>query len=86
MDAPLIEILCLPGCPHVDSARALVRTCLERAGLDVSVEERVGDYPSPTVLVDGVDIMGAPATSGPACRLDLPTEARLMDALRARLR
>ena len=44
--------------------------------------ERIGDYPSPTVLVNGDDVMGQPSTSGPTCRLDVPTEDRVMAALR----
>jgi hypothetical protein len=56
-------------------------------GIDVPVIDRVGSYPSPTVLVDGVDVMrreaGAPI--GDACRLDLPTSQRLLDALRNRV-
>jgi hypothetical protein len=53
-------------------------------GIDVPVIDRVGSYPSPTVLVDGVDVMrreaGAPI--GDACRLDLPTSRSVLDVLR----
>jgi hypothetical protein len=48
----------------------------------VTVEENVGDYPSPTILVDGVDVMGSTEFSGQACRVDVPMEERLMAALR----
>lgn len=48
------------------------------------VVERVGEYPSPTVLVNGVDVMtgatGTPTTQ--ACRLDQPTPQRVLAALR----
>ncbi len=44
--------------------------------------ERDGDYPSPTVKVNGLDVMGDPATSARACRLDVPTEERVIGALR----
>jgi hypothetical protein len=47
------------------------------------VTERVGDFPSPTVLVDGTDVMGQPPRSGASCRLDVPTEDRVLAALRA---
>jgi hypothetical protein len=50
-------------------------------GLPTQVTELVGDYPSPSVLIDGVDVMGATGDSGPACRLDLPTAEVLGSAL-----
>jgi hypothetical protein len=58
---------------------------LTTLGLDVPIIDRVGRYPSPTVLVNGVDVMrpGAGAPVGDACRLDLPTPQRVLDALRA---
>ena len=45
--------------------------------------DRVGRDPSPTVLVDGVDVMRPESgvRSGDACRLDLPTAQRILDAL-----
>jgi hypothetical protein len=66
-------------------ARQVVTDCLARLGLDVPIIDRVGRYPSPTVLVNGVDVM-RPEGAGPvgdACRLDLPTPQRVLDALRA---
>jgi hypothetical protein len=39
------------------TARAVLTECLDRLGLVVPVRERVGDYPSPTILVDGLDVM-----------------------------
>ncbi|MUL45456.1 hypothetical protein FZI85_23925 [Mycobacterium sp. CBMA293] len=81
-----IEVLTSPGCPNAAAARQTVTDCLTELGMDVPIIDRVGRYPSPTVLVDGVDVMrpeaGAPA--GDACRLDLPTPQRVLDALRAR--
>jgi hypothetical protein len=81
-----VELLVTPGCPHASAARTVVTDCLNRLGLSVPVRERVGDYPSPTVLVDGVDVMtGTPGVAPvPACRLDLPTAPRVLAALRAR--
>ena len=76
-----VEILFADGCPYAGAARALVRRCLGRLGLEIALIERIGDYPSPTVLVDGRDVMGQAAGSAPACRLDLPTEARVLEAL-----
>ena len=77
-----VEVLYAPGCPHAAGARALVRRCLERLGSPaVSLIEREGDFPSPTVRVDGRDVMGPPSAWEPGCRLDLPTEESLMRAL-----
>jgi hypothetical protein len=54
---------------------------LSELGLPPVVVERVGDFPSPSVLVDGVDVMGGGVGSA-ACRLDLPTVADITAALR----
>jgi hypothetical protein len=80
-----IELLTAPRCPHADAARKLVADCLTTLGIDGPIIDRVGRYPSPTVLVDGVDVMrpGTGASIGDACRLDLPTPQRVLEALRA---
>jgi hypothetical protein len=77
----LIEVLHSPRCPHVDEARALLRTCLSELRLDLPVREREGDYPSPTILVNGLDVMGRSDVQGAMCRLDLPTRDRILAAL-----
>lgn len=77
----LIELRSVPGCPNLPPARDLLRACLAERGLPLSVTETVGDYPSPSVLVDGVDVMGTPAEGSASCRLDVPTA----DAIRAAL-
>lgn len=77
-----IEVLHVSECPNGDAARALLRECLAELKLDVTVEDKVGAYPSPTILVNGVDVMGAPASHVAACRLDVPTRRRLLLALR----
>lgn len=78
-----IELLTLPGCPNAAPARELIADCLGSLGLDLEIVERVGSYPSPTILIDGVDVMGhrSDALSGDACRLDLPTRDRLLALL-----
>lgn len=80
-----IELLIAPGCPHAAAAQETITTCLTTLGMDVPVIDRVGCYPSPTILVEGIDVMcpEAGAPSGDACRLDLPTPQRVLDALRA---
>lgn len=78
-----VELLAVAECPHVDAARTLLSRSLRAVGVTSTVVERVGDFPSPTVLVNGKDVMtGAPVPPGvPACRLDVPTAPRLMRAL-----
>jgi hypothetical protein len=76
-----IEVLHAPGCPHVDQARALLRSCLAELRLDAPIGEHEGDYPSPTILVNGVDVMGRSDLQGAMCRLDLPTRVHLLAAL-----
>ncbi|WP_428994936.1 alkylmercury lyase [Mycolicibacterium chubuense] len=80
-----IELLAAPGCPHAAAARQVITDCLTRLGLDLPIIDRVGRYSSPTVLINGVDVMrsGAAPPVGDACRLDLPTPQRVLDALRA---
>jgi hypothetical protein len=78
-----IEILTSTGCPNATAVRTVVADCLTALGNDVPIIERVGRYASPTVLVDGVDVMrpddGMPDAD--ACRLDLPTAQRILDYL-----
>jgi hypothetical protein len=81
-----VELLLTPHCPNAAAARTVLTACLRRLDLDLRVRERVGDYASPTILVDGVDVMTAcgGTPTGQACRLDLPTADRVLVALRAR--
>jgi hypothetical protein len=82
-----VELLQFEGCPLAPAALQLVRRCLIALGVPGLVLVRVGDYPSPTVLVNGTDVMGAAAelSSGRVCRLDVPTPERVLAALRAAL-
>jgi hypothetical protein len=78
-----IELLYVPDCPHVDQARHLLQACLTELNLtSVEVAERQGNFPSPSILVNGIDVMGTPASEDASCRLDLPTRARVLSALR----
>jgi hypothetical protein len=76
-----IELLHTLGCPHVDDARSLLRSCLTELQLETTVVDREGDYPSPTILVNGIDVMGRTDIQGAMCRLDLPTRDRVLAAL-----
>jgi hypothetical protein len=82
-----VELLHHPGCPSAPAARRLVRDCLAELAIRAPVLVRVGDYPSPTVLVDGTDVMTAArvVSHGQACRLDVPIRERVAAALTAQL-
>ncbi|RZS43509.1 hypothetical protein EV193_102489 [Herbihabitans rhizosphaerae] len=50
----------------------------------VPTHERQGAYPSPTVVIDGRDVVtGAPPATDACCRLDLPTHEQIHTALTA---
>lgn len=84
--APRIQLLSAPDCPLVDQARAALRLALARAGIDAAVQECVGVYPSPSVIIDGRDVVtGEPPPSQACCRLDLPTTEAIVAALDERL-
>ena len=78
-----VELLCHEDCAHAEATRLLLRQCLVDAGLDATVIERVGAHPSPTVLIDGHDVMGpgGPPAGIATCRLDIPTAQRVHAAL-----
>jgi hypothetical protein len=78
-----VQLLHIPDCPNVEQARRLLMACLSELGLEnLRVEDKVGDFPSPSIIVNGTDVMGAPAAGAASCRLDLPTRERLLIALR----
>ena len=77
-----VEILYHSDCPHARAAVALVRRCANPLGLEIVIGEDEGEYPSPTVLVNGQDVMGYQPRSARSCRLDVPTEERILEALR----
>jgi hypothetical protein len=80
-----VELLSVPECPHVGAARQLLTACVEELQLSVHIKEKVGAYPSPTILVDGEDVMGSPPFSEAACRLDTPTRERVLAALQRKV-
>ncbi len=55
---------------------------LQELQLEVAIEDKEGEYPSSTILVNAVDVMGAPTFMAAGCRLDVPTKHRLLVALR----
>lgn len=76
-----IELRHVPDCPLVDQVRDTLWCALARADLQANVNERVGDYPSPTLVINGHDVTGRPLEAHGCCRLDLPTESQILDAL-----
>jgi hypothetical protein len=78
-----VEFLQVPGCPNAEAARGLLHVCLSALSLDIIVTERVGRFPSPTVRVNGMDVMGTPSSSGGSCRLDIPRRENIIAALTA---
>lgn len=78
-----IELLHVPGCPHVEPARRLLLECLADLNIpNAAVEEKEGAFASPSILVNGSDVMGKPAVASAACRLDVPTREGIRAALR----
>lgn len=84
-DIAVVEVLHHEGCPLFAAAWDVVQACVADLGADVVVTARVERCASPTVLVNGRDVMGAwlDETDVAACRLDVPTYARVSDALRS---
>jgi hypothetical protein len=78
----IVEIRSVPECPNLEPVRRDLLAVLAELGLPPEVSEVVGDYPSPTVLVNGVDVMSGAGHGPAACRLDLPTAERIRAALR----
>jgi hypothetical protein len=60
----------------VESARSAIKNSLAQTDLDAIVEELVGGYSSPTILIDEFDVTGRSRElrNQASCRLDLPTE------------
>ena len=79
-----IELLSSPGCPNAATTRTVLTRSLDRLGIDTAIIERVGAFPSPPILINGTDVMhpDQPPPTGHYCRLDLPTETKVLAALR----
>ncbi len=77
-----IQILHVPDCPLVDDVVQMVRECQDDSGDSGAPELRVGAYPSPTVVINGLDVTTGESVAGEArCRLDLPTREQILNAL-----
>jgi hypothetical protein len=82
LEVVIVELRAVPGCPNLDATRDLLHACLAEAGLQVSVVERIGQYPSPSVLIDGLDVTGADPHGPAACVLRPPTAEQIRAAIR----
>jgi hypothetical protein len=79
----VIRLLQTSDCPHVSRVHALLDAYLRESGTSAVVEDVIGDYPSPTLVIDGVDVVTRRPPTGDVacCRLDLPTRTQIADAL-----
>lgn len=73
-----VELLHIPDCPNTAAARRLLAGCLAELGLTVGIDDKEGPFPSPTIRVNGEDVMGTPFSAEASCRLDLPTRERIL--------
>jgi len=81
-DTSHIRILQVEDCPLVEALIDDLESCLAEADLDEPVEVVVGDYPSPTLLIDGIDVAtGEPVAGQPRCRMDLPSHSQIQTAV-----
>jgi hypothetical protein len=82
----IVELRAVPDCPNLDATRDVLYACLAEVGLTggaAAVTERIGAYPSPSVLVDGRDVTGGDPDGPAACVLRPPTADQILTALRA---
>src|SRR5579859_1967172 len=76
-----VQILHVPHCPNVGTVRDLVQQALTALDLSAAIEEIEGPYPSPTLVINGAEVIPRPDAIEASCRLDLPSEAQILDAL-----
>lgn len=93
---PRVDVIYFRGCPHVDAARAHVARAFAMTGLPQSWEEHdlgspgvpadLRRYGSPTILVDGRDVVQAEQSDSISCRVygrdGVPSVACIAQALR----
>jgi hypothetical protein len=83
---PKIEFIYELSCPNVADAREQLRLALEQTGLpahwqewehnDPSSPDYTRRYGSPSILVNGVDVAGEPASDAASCRIYTNTQGR----------
>jgi hypothetical protein len=85
-----IVVLSVPDCPNMKRMLDVVREAtsgrtdatIESRVVDVSKPMPAGFSGSPTVLIDGQNLSGAPAISDPACSAVLPSLAQIREWIR----
>src|SRR5258706_7294757 len=73
----IVELRSVPDCATLAPVRQALDAALADLRWPAEVTELVGGYPSPSVLVNGVDVIGGKAGNG----TDLPTAERIRAAL-----
>lgn len=76
-----IQVQHVPECAHLDRVQSMIKQALTTTGTIGTIEEVVGDFASPTVLIDRVDVTGRSVDAGASCRLGLPTVGQVIAAL-----
>lgn len=77
-----IELFTAPGCPNADAARTLLNDRLAKLGITAPIVDHIGRYPSPTVLVEGIDVMRQEQTCRSATRADSTCRQRSASSMR----
>lgn len=99
MTSVQVELVYDRDCPHVDEARATIRAALEAAGSEIDwrewdredsrTPEELRGYGSPTVLVNGRDVVGvgneSTASDANSCRVYFDESSRICGAPSATL-
>ena len=72
-----LDLLYLDGCPHVTAARARLREALDSLGLtdswrewdatNAEMPDHLRGFASPTILINGVDVVGKQPQEGATC-------------------
>jgi mercuric ion transport protein len=89
-----LDLLYFDGCPHVTAAKARLREALDSLGLtdswrewdstNAEMPDHLRGFPSPSILINGVDIEGGRPQEGATCAAGgAPTVEALRRALAA---
>lgn len=78
----IVELRAVPDCPNLNATRDLLHACFAEAGFPVEVVERIGEYPSPSILIDGRDVTGVDPLGAAGCVVRPPTAEQIRAALR----
>jgi hypothetical protein len=93
---PRVDVIYFRGCPHVEAARAHLERAFAMVGLPASWEEHdlgspevptdLRRYGSPTILIDGRDVVSEEQSDAVCCRVyggdGVPPVATIAQALK----